>query len=95
MLFDLADGEPPRIVGVEVEFFNGLASRQAREQKLARLLAGQRSGPYLFAGRSDNLCSWYDVAAGRLLSVSVSGREWPQYLGVANDQTLVLHDPVT
>lgn len=95
VLFDLADGEPPRIVGVEVEFFNGLESRQAREQKLARLLAGQRSGPYLFAGRSDNLCSWYDVAAGRLLSVSVSGREWPQYLGVANDQTLVLHDPVT
>jgi len=95
VLFNLVDGELPRIVGVEVEFFNGLESRQAREEKLARLLAGQRSGPYLFAGRSDNLCSWYDVAAGRLLSVSVSGRERPQYLGVANDQTLVLHDPVT
>ncbi|MEN5046366.1 TcdA/TcdB pore-forming domain-containing protein [Pseudomonas koreensis] len=95
VLFDLFEGESPRIVGVEVEFFNDVDSLQAREQKLARLLAGQHSAPYLTAGRSDGLCRWYDVAAGRLLSATVSGRDWPQYLGVANGQTLVLHDPVT
>ncbi len=95
VLFDLFEGESPRIVGVEVEFFNDVDSLQAREEKLARLLAGQHSAPYLTAGRSDGLCRWYDVAAGRLLSATVSGRDWPQYLGVANGQTLVLHDPVT
>jgi insecticidal toxin len=95
VLLDLFEGESPRIVGVEVEFFNGVDSLQAREQKLARLLAGQHSAPYLTAGRSDGFCRWYDVAAGRLLSATVSGRDWPQYLGVANGQTLVLHDPVT
>ena len=95
VLVDLIDGEPPRIVGVEVEFFNGADSLQAREEKLARLLAGQHSASYLTAGRRGDLCSWYDVPAGRLLSATASGQEWPHYLGLENGQIPVLHDPVT
>ncbi|MFJ2281565.1 TcdA/TcdB pore-forming domain-containing protein [Pseudomonas sp. NPDC087803] len=92
VLFDLFEGEPPRIVGVENEFFDGVDSHQAQERKMAKLLAGQHSAPYLTAGRIDDLCRWYDVDAGRLLSATAPGKDLPGYLGVANGQTLVLHD---
>ncbi|MCF5701674.1 TcdA/TcdB pore-forming domain-containing protein [Pseudomonas syringae] len=93
VLFDLFEGEPARIVGVENEFFDGVDLHQARERKLARMLAGQHCAPYLTAGRIDDLCSWYDVDAGRLLSATAPGEDLPGYVGVANGQTLVLHDP--
>ncbi len=93
VLFDLFEGEPARIVGVEKEFFDGVDSLQARERKLAQLVAGQHCAPYLTAGRVDDLCSWYDVDAGRLLSATAPGEDLPGYVGVANGQTLVLHDP--
>lgn len=92
VLFDLFEGEPARIVGVENEFFDGVISHQARERKLEKLLAGQHCAPYLTAGRVDDLCSWYDVDAGRLLSATAPGQDLPGYVGVANGQTLVLHD---
>jgi insecticidal toxin len=93
-LFDLFEGEPPRIVGVENDFFDGADSREVREQKLAQLLAGQHSAPFLFMDRIDDLCTWYDVGAARLLSATAPGNVLPGYLGVANGQTLLLHDSV-
>jgi insecticidal toxin len=94
VLFDLFEGEPPRIVGVENDFFDDADSREVREQKLAQLLAGQHSAPFLFMDRIDDLCTWYDVGAARLLSATAPGNVLPGYLGVANGQTLLLHDSV-
>ncbi|WP_445179926.1 TcdA/TcdB pore-forming domain-containing protein [Pseudomonas sp. McL0111] len=95
VLFDLFEGKPPRIVGVENEFFESVDSREVREQKLAQLLTGQRSAPFLFMDRIDDLCSWYDVSAGRLLHATAPSNALPGYLGVANGQTLLLHDSVS
>ncbi|WP_235375722.1 TcdA/TcdB pore-forming domain-containing protein [Pseudomonas lini] len=93
---ELFEGEAPRIVGVESDFFFGLGTRQARENKLLQLIAGRSHAPVLTAGRFDDLFAWYDTSARRLYYSTVqTNGHWPAYLGVRNGEIALLYNTIT
>ncbi|PAU54193.1 hypothetical protein BZL43_20850 [Pseudomonas sp. PICF141] len=93
---ELSEDDAPRIVGVESDFFLGLGTRQARENKLLQLIAGRLCAPVLTAGRFDNLYAWYDTAGERLYYSTIeSNGHWPAFLGVRNGEIALLYNTVT
>ncbi|UVK99383.1 TcdA/TcdB pore-forming domain-containing protein [Pseudomonas sp. B21-048] len=93
---ELFEGEAPRIVGVESDFFFGLGTRQVRENKLLQLIAGRSCAPVLTAGRFDDLFAWYDTGAKRLYYSTVqTNGHWPAYLGARDGEIALLHNTVT
>ncbi|EJL93854.1 hypothetical protein PMI18_05826 [Pseudomonas sp. GM102] len=93
---ELFEGDAPRIVGVESDFFFGLGTRQARENKLLQLIAGRFCAPVLTAGRFDDLFAWYDTGAKRLYYSTVqTNGHWPAYLGARDGEIALLHNTVT
>jgi insecticidal toxin len=93
---ELFEGDAPRIVGVESDFFFGLGTRQARENKLLQLIAGRSCAPVLTAGRFDDLFAWYDTGAKRLYYSTVqTNGNWPAYLGARDGEIALLHNTVT
>ncbi|EJM64253.1 hypothetical protein PMI30_03792 [Pseudomonas sp. GM50] len=93
---ELFEGDAPRIVGVESDFFFGLGTRQERENKLLQLIAGRSCAPVLTAGRFDDLFAWYDTGAKRLYYSTVqTNGHWPAYLGARDGEIALLHNTVT
>ncbi|MGF6704130.1 TcdA/TcdB pore-forming domain-containing protein [Pseudomonas frederiksbergensis] len=93
---ELFEGDAPRIVGVESDFFFGLGTRQARENKLLQLIAGRSCAPVLTAGRFDDLFAWYDTGTHRLYYSTVqTNGHWPAYLGARDGEIALLHNTVT
>jgi insecticidal toxin len=81
---------------VESDFFFGLGTRQARENKLLQLIAGRSCAPVLTAGRFDDLFAWYDTGAKRLYYSTVqTNGHWPAYLGARDGEIALLHNTVT
>ncbi|WP_175479143.1 MULTISPECIES: TcdA/TcdB pore-forming domain-containing protein [unclassified Pseudomonas] len=92
---ELRDDVPPRVVGVEGDYLHALGSSKEREEKLRALVASHEHRDVLSAGRIDDLFTWYDVRAARLLSSTVASQgRWPVYLGARDGETPLLHEPL-